>query len=141
MHFQPNLLLRLTKYCNHMRRLEMHHIQSSSFLPFCKNWKIAVATSTFSGFLSGCQARSKARNSFERCYLDSICLRPKSLFNTSRLVVATSADSATSAPELEAASFAAGLLPLLRLVLLLDEDLRLLRFRFFFFFGPATAGR
>eukprot|EP00448_Togula_jolla_P037580 CAMPEP_0170629414 /NCGR_PEP_ID=MMETSP0224-20130122/33344_1 /TAXON_ID=285029 /ORGANISM="Togula jolla, Strain CCCM 725" /LENGTH=148 /DNA_ID=CAMNT_0010957183 /DNA_START=50 /DNA_END=492 /DNA_ORIENTATION=+ len=52
-------------------------------LPFCKNWKTAVATSTFSGFLSGCHFRSSVLNSLARFSFDSIFCISVSFFNAS----------------------------------------------------------
>mmetsp|Transcript_46506 Transcript_46506/g.129433 ORF Transcript_46506/g.129433 Transcript_46506/m.129433 type:complete len:243 (+) Transcript_46506:195-923(+) len=44
---------------------------STNFLPFCKNWNTAVATSTLSGFLSGCHALRSFRHSRRRSSLGS----------------------------------------------------------------------
>mmetsp|Transcript_22232 Transcript_22232/g.62334 ORF Transcript_22232/g.62334 Transcript_22232/m.62334 type:complete len:327 (+) Transcript_22232:67-1047(+) len=58
--------------------------------PFCKNWKTSVATSTLSGFLSGCHFRSSALHSDIRASLDSTVRNLMSSSNASLFAFSTS---------------------------------------------------
>mmetsp|Transcript_33866 Transcript_33866/g.79184 ORF Transcript_33866/g.79184 Transcript_33866/m.79184 type:complete len:205 (+) Transcript_33866:18-632(+) len=83
-------------------------LASSSCLPFCRNWNTAVATSTLSGFLSGCHSRRRVRHSFMRWSLDSTSFSLRSFSRASAFALSTS-------------GFVGSFGSLLELLLLLEE--------------------
>merc|ERR1712087_844929 len=108
-------------------------------LPFCRNWNTAVATSTLSGFLSGCHPRN---NFFQFANLASFgsFLHSINFWSTSAFALSTSLEAATPTSFCRSASWSLLLTELelfFRFLLLrLSDDsvLEELFFLFFFFF-------
>mmetsp|Transcript_66421 Transcript_66421/g.194819 ORF Transcript_66421/g.194819 Transcript_66421/m.194819 type:complete len:262 (-) Transcript_66421:707-1492(-) len=120
---------------------------SSTCLPFCRNWKTAVATSVRAGFLSGCHSRRSARKSFIRCSLGWTPFSFMSCCKASPFAFSTSGSAAAddeAAALLVCSTQQLLLLELLSTERLLPELLPLLDlflflpfFFFFFFFLPS----
>mmetsp|Transcript_26223 Transcript_26223/g.74577 ORF Transcript_26223/g.74577 Transcript_26223/m.74577 type:complete len:413 (-) Transcript_26223:230-1468(-) len=111
-------------------RLRAHVAKLRSCLPFWRNWNTAVATSTLSGFLSGCQFRSNNRHSLARCSFGSMDCNLVKFFSASNLASSISFDSLTSPspapPEASPPALLFRLRLRLRPPLLLDEIVSLL---------------